>query len=339
MTNSLFLFYDDALLLLSLRLAMKVILRALCLFLVLPCGCYARVPSFEPFRGAIAPNRYIPKHSPELYFEMGDKYFQAKKFKQALLCFGMITHHFPEHALHPKAQFLVGLCYLEMGHPDLADKALTQYQELADTEYSEQLFAIKYSIAQSFANGKRKNIVPLEGFPKLLKADTDALRIFEEIVTASSDADLKASALYAKGALLFDRKEYSEAIKTLKKVSLQFPSHSLSPESFTLIAKIHCLQALQEPYNEQYLQDARMNAAALRKQHPNHPSNTEVENYIHHMCEAYASCLYSTGRFYEKKRKASSAKIYYSIALENFPDTSYVAKCNKRLERLSKQMS
>lgn len=142
----------------------------------------------------------------------------------------------------------------------------------------------------------------MEGFPKLLKADTDALRIFEEIVTASSDADLKASALYAKGALLFDRKEYSEAIKTLK---------SFSSVSFTLsfsrvfypYCKIHCLQALQEPYNEQYLQDARMNAAALRKQHPNHPSNTEVENYIHHMCEAYASCLYSTGRFYEKSEK------------------------------------
>ncbi|KDU80929.1 tetratricopeptide repeat family protein [Chlamydia muridarum] len=309
------------------------------MFLLLPCGCYARVPTFEPFLGSMAPKKYTPKYSPELYFEKGDHYFQAKKFKQALLCFGMITHHFPEHALRPKAQFLTGICYLEMGHPDLADKALTQYQELSDTEYSEQLFSIKYSIAQSFANGKRKNIVALEGFPKLLKADTDALRIFDEIVTASSDVDLKADALYSKGALLFAQKEYSEAIKTLKKVSLQFPSHSLSPKAFSLIAKIYCLQALQEPYNEQYLQDARANAAALRKQHPNHPSNSEVANYIHRMCEAYASCLYSTGRFYEKKRKASSAKMYYSIALESFPETSYVAKCNKRLERLSKQIS
>ncbi|MBQ8498958.1 outer membrane protein assembly factor BamD [Chlamydia sp.] len=318
---------------------MKVILKALCLFFLLPCGCHARVPSFEPFLGIMAPKKYTPKHSPELYFETGNNYFKDKKFKQALLCFGMITHHFPEHALLPKAQFLTGLCYFELGHPDLADKALTRYQELAGTEYSEQLFAVKYSIAQSFANGKRKNVVPLEGFPKLLNAEADALRIFDEIVTASSDTALKASALYAKGALLLNRKEYGEAIKTLKKVSLQFPSHPLSPEAFTLIAKIYCLQALQEPYNEQYLQDARVNAASLRKQHPNHPSNTEVMHYIHQMSEAYASCLYSTGRFYEKKRKASSAKIYYSMALENFPETSYVSKCTKRLERLSKQIS
>lgn len=339
LTNSLFLFYDDALLSLSWRLIMRVILRALCLLFLLPCCCYARVPSFEPFLGAMSPKKYSPKYAPELYFEKGDQYFQAKKFKQALLCFGMITHHFPEHVLYSKAQFLTGLCYLEMGHPDLADKALLQYQALSDTEYSDQLFAIKYSIAQSFANGKRKNIVALEGFPKLLNADADALRIFDEIVTASSDENLKASALYSKGALLFAQKEYTEAIKTLKKVSLQFSSHELSPKAFTLIAKIYCLQALQEPYNEQYLQAARENASALQKQHPSHPSNTEVANYIQRMSEAYASCLYSTGRFYEKKRKASSAKIYYSIALENFPNTSYVAKCNRRLEKLSKYVS
>lgn len=307
------------------------------MLLVCTSGCYAGISSFEPFSGRLSPKKFTPNHQPEEYFEQGQQFLAQKRYRQALLCFGMILHHFPSHALYAESQYLSGLCYFKNNQPDLADKAFNAYLQLPEAEFSEELFTMKYAIARSFAEGKRKHIFLLEGFPKLVSAKEDALKLYDEVLTAFPNKELGARALYHKGELLMMDKEYSEAIKTLKKLTVQFPQHSLSPHAFLRLSEIYSLLAKREPHNDHYLQLARVNAAHMRKQHPNHPLNQTVAQNVHKMCERYAAGLYDTGRFYEKKKKNGAAKLYYTTAVENYPDTSLVAKCHKRLERIAKR--
>ncbi|AEB41377.1 hypothetical protein CPE1_0076 [Chlamydia pecorum PV3056/3] len=312
---------------------------SLLLFLFINIGCYARPISFEPFLGKLSSQKFTPKYSAEEYFSQGQVFLERQHYRRALLCFGMISHHFPSHTLHSQALFFTGKCYFELGQPDLADKAFAIYLQQPDAEYSEELFSIKYAIAESFAHGKRKHLFLLEGFPKLGNADEDALRIYDEVLTAFPNQDLGAQALYSKADLLIVKKDLAEAIKILKKLTLQFPFHSLSPKAFVRLSEIYLQQAQKEPHNVQYLSLAKINEEAMLKQHPNHPLNQVVSANVLQMCERYAAGLYSTGRFYEKKKKHSAAKIYYQTALEHYPQTSLVAKCNKRLQRISKYFS
>ncbi|EQM63170.1 tetratricopeptide repeat family protein [Chlamydia ibidis 10-1398/6] len=309
------------------------------MFLILSFGAHAKPISFEPFSGKLSPERFVPQYSPDDYFIQGQRYLENQSYRQALLCFGMITHHFPQDPLYSKALYFSGVCYFKKGQPDLADKAFSAYLQRPDAEYSEELFSMKYSIAQSFAQGKRKRLFLLEGFPKLTNADQDALRIYDEVLTAFPTQDLGAKSLYLKGDLLIIKNELSEAIKTMKKLTLQFPDHELSPKAFLRLSEIYLAQAKKEPDNLQYLNFAKQNKIAMERQHPNHPLNTEVSANVQAMCEHYASGLYSTGRFYEKKKKLEAASIYYSTALRNYPDTSLVAKCHKRLDRIAKHTS
>ncbi|BAE81705.1 conserved hypothetical protein [Chlamydia felis Fe/C-56] len=318
---------------------MKSVLQFVVLSLLLCSGCYARPVSFEPFSGKLSPQKFVPKYSPEEYLSEGKYYLEQQRYRQALLCFGMITHHFPKDPLCTEALYLTGVCYFKNDQPDLAEKAFASYMQRPDSDYSEELFLMKYSIAQSFAQGKRKRIFLLEGFPKLANADADALRIYDEILTAFPNKDLGAQALYLKGDLLIIKKDLPEAIKTFKKLTLQFPSHALSPKSFVRLSEIYLMQAKKEPHNVQYLNLAKINEEAIKKQHPNHPLNSVVSENVRSMCERYALGLYSTGRFYEKKKKLHAASIYYTTALNNYPESSLVAKCHKRLNRIAKHSS
>ncbi|CAG9046276.1 Cell division coordinator CpoB [Chlamydia abortus] len=318
---------------------MKSVLQFVVFLLLLSSGCYARPISFEPFSGKLSPQKFTPKYSPQEYLSEGKRYLEQQRYRKALLCFGMITHHFPQDPLYSEALYLTGVCYFKNDQPDLAEKAFSAYLQLPDANYSEELFLMKYSIAKSFAQGKRKRIFLLEGFPKLANADADALRIYDEILTAFPNKDLGAQALYLKGDLLVTKKDFPEAIKTFKKLTLQFSAHPLSPKSFVRLSEIYLMQAQKEPHNLQYLNLAKINEEAIAKQHPNHPLNSVVSANVRSMCECYALGLYSTGRFYEKKKKPHAASIYYTTAIENYPESSLVAKCHKRLNRITKHSS
>ncbi|AAD18807.1 hypothetical protein CpB0694 [Chlamydia pneumoniae TW-183] len=318
---------------------MKFLLYVPLLLVLVSTGCDAKPVSFEPFSGKLSTQRFEPQHSAEEYFSQGQEFLKKGNFRKALLCFGIITHHFPRDILRNQAQYLIGVCYFTQDHPDLADKAFASYLQLPDAEYSEELFQMKYAIAQRFAQGKRKRICRLEGFPKLMNADEDALRIYDEILTAFPSKDLGAQALYSKAALLIVKNDLTEATKTLKKLTLQFPLHILSSEAFVRLSEIYLQQAKKEPHNLQYLHFAKLNEEAMKKQHPNHPLNEVVSANVGAMREHYARGLYATGRFYEKKKKAEAANIYYRTAITNYPDTLLVAKCQKRLDRISKHTS
>lgn len=318
---------------------MKPLLKIIVFLFLLLANCHAAPVSFEPFYGKLSPKTFTPLHTPEEYWTQGEYFFEARNYHRAMLCFSMISHHFPHDAHAAEALLLTGKCYLKAGQPDLADKALTAYLNHPEADFSKEVFEMKFTIAKHFASGKRKHLFSLEGFPKIADASEDALRLFDEVLTAFPDQDLGAQALYCKVELLIKKRETQEAIKHLKKITLQFPFHELSPQAFLKLSEIYLNLAKQEPYNEAYLQQARLNASTLSQQHPNHPYNQTVSANIHAMCDRYASSLYSTGRFYEKQKKRQAARIYYLTALRHYPHSSYVAKCQRRLDRIAKRMS
>lgn len=302
------------------------------------CGHTKPIP-FEPFAGKYSKERFTPSHTPEEYFDQGQVYLKFRRYRQALLCFGIITHHFADSPIYDEALFHVGKCRFHLGQHELADRDFAQYLQRDNDQHMEEIFSMKYSMAQSYAKGKRKKIVPLEGFPSILKADEEALRLFDEVLTAFPRHDLGVQALYNKGLFLMKKKDFVESIKVFKKLTLQFPSHTLSPHAFVRLSEIYFTQAQNELHNDHYLYLAKQNKEAMVKQHPNHPLNAKVTANLQATGDSYAWGLYTTGRFYEKKRKKHAAKIYYSTAVQQFPESSLANKCQQRLTRIAKSLA
>lgn len=318
---------------------MKQIFLAILAVTLLSSNADARVIPFEPFHGRLSPQRYTPTFSDEEYFLTGSEFQQQKLYYRALLCFGMIVHHFPSSTHYAEALYQISLCYAHQGAPDLACKYLDRYLEHPKAVYSDDVVELQYRIANQFADGSRKRLFGYEGFPKLLKANTDAIRLYDQILTARPYGEMGALALFNKGRLLISMKQPAEGLKILKKVTQQFPRHAVSLQAYDLMVSTYHAQAMQEPQNPVYLSLAEACLQACKKQYPHNPSNTEIAKHVQNIKELHAKELYQMGKFYERKKKRNAARIYYTSAISHFPETKFSQKSQKRLNRINAKMT
>jgi hypothetical protein len=52
------------------------------------------------------------------------------------------------------------------------------------------------------------------------------------------------------------------------------------------------------------------------------------------MKEIFATALYETGQFYERKKEPKASVLYYHNAITQFPDTKVAQSCKERLAEL-----
>lgn len=161
---------------------------------------------------------------------------------------------------------------------------------------------------------------------------TLALKIYDEVIAALPSNDLAARALYAKGCLHWQIKEYRRAIEDFQLVIRRFPKHELAPESYVAISSIFVDQSQTEFQNPDILSFAEINLRRFKQEFPREQRIVDVEQDLASIKEFYAQGLYDTGRFYERIHKPCASIIYYKNAIKQFPDTN-VAKCAR--ERLN----
>ena len=83
---------------------------------------------------------------------------------------------------------------------------------------------------------------------------------------------------------------------------------------------------------------AGLNLQRFEQQFPQIDMKSQLEKSLMGMREEYAQDLYDTGRFYERTKKWSAAKMYYENVLEKFSDTTLAEKCKERFPYLEKKL-
>ncbi|MEG0037021.1 MAG: tetratricopeptide repeat protein [Victivallaceae bacterium] len=304
------------------------------IFLIIGSTFNVNAQPFEIFKGKLAPGRFIPSKSADEYHLQAESYFEAGNYPKALLCYLLIIHHFKNNVHCSSALKQVAFCYVRLGKPDLADRYLSQYVEINEGSANFQdVCHLKYMIAQSYAKGTKKHLYGLEGLPRLENAQDDALRIYNEIISSFPAEEVAAKSLFGKAVLLMIQKKYDDSIKIFQMLIRQFPESSLSPDSFVNISKIYLIQSLSEPQNSKYLSSAANNLIRMKELYPGVVQKIAAASLnLQKIRENSAEGLYRLGRFYEKKRKILSARIYYKNAVNTFPETLAAGKCRERID-------
>jgi outer membrane protein assembly factor BamD (BamD/ComL family) len=145
---------------------------------------------------------------------------------------------------------------------------------------------------------------------------------------------LAAKALYSKGSLQWDEKQYRQSVDSFQMLIKRFPKHELAPESYVAISKIFVEQSGTEFQNPDILAFAQINLRKFKSDFPREERLGEVENDLLSIKEYFAKNLYDTGQFYERTDKPRAAAIYYQNAIQQFPETQIAQKCQSRLEKL-----
>jgi outer membrane protein assembly factor BamD (BamD/ComL family) len=307
--------------------------RALCILFLFASSLVAapsRAGSLWPYE------RYSPECSVQEYYDRGTVAFQEGNYNEALPQFMIISHHFPDSTFYQQSLYLAGVCYYQLGHYDLADVQFSKYLDLTGSlKHFEDVVEYKFKIAEHYQKGYRIHPFAIPTLPRIASANEEAVELFDEVAAALPNSELAAKALFAKGILLKDLKEYKESIEEFQILARRFPNHPLAAEGFIQMGEVFKIQSIKERQNTDYVSLAKLNKQNFEKAFPGDERISSIDKCLLEMLEAQAANLYETARFYERKKQYSASRIYYRDTTSRYPGTVAAKQSKERLDMLS----
>lgn len=270
------------------------------------------------------------------HYNAGLAGINAHDWRESARQFRIVTTCFPESSYSSDSLYYLGLAEFYMDEFDIANDAFSAYlQAKNNPKFFQEAIEYKFAIAENFNAGSKRRFLGTKKLPKWVSGKSLALEIYDEVIAALPCHDLTARALYSKGLLLLDQKEYKRSVESFQMIPKRFPKHELAPESYVTISKVYLEQSKTEFQNPDVLEFAQINLRRFSRDFPKESRLSEVERDVLGVKEIYAKGLYDTGLFYERVEKPTAAVIYYQNAIKLFPETEISRQCIERLEMLS----
>lgn len=273
--------------------------------------------------------------SAEEHYNLGVEALSCQDFREAAKQFRIVAKCFPTSSYGQDANYFLGVSYFELAEFDLANMALSDYiKAKSHPQYFIEAIEYKFRIAEAFKAGAKRRIWGTKQLPKWASGEAMGIQIYDEVIAALPSHDLAAKALYAKGNMKWQMREYRDSIEAFQLLARRFPKHELCPEAYLCINRVYLDQSRKEFQNPDILAFAELNLKRFKQQFPREERLCQAESDVLAIKEVYARGLYETGEFYERVGKSQASVIYYQNTVQRFPDTSFAARCIARLKCL-----
>lgn len=264
--------------------------------------------------------KQLPKETPELQMEYARGLLIEKDYKKAWRETGKFVQFYGDSDFADENQFLRGEIrqaqgkYMEAAkqyqqvlanYPstDLYDDAIEKQYEIGDTYYEAGLKQVdkKWSLFR-----KR----PLKR----------AVEVYSMVIDNEPFSPAAAEAQYKVGLCQYTREEYLEAAFEYRRVVEDYAGSEWVDEASYGLAMCYTKMSLPPEYDQapsQLTIDSINNHAA---RFPDDERNAELQNISTEMYNNIAEQRLLTAKFYERRRKFPSAKLYYEVVASQFPD-------------------
>jgi outer membrane protein assembly factor BamD (BamD/ComL family) len=259
--------------------------------------------------------------------------FEKKDWKELRRQTNIIRHNFSGTLFSEEVIFLMGVGFFEQGDYEWANVHFSEYLAAqAAPKHFEEAINYKFEIAEKFREGARKHLMGFKTMPKWMKASTDALSIYDEVIAAMPHHDLAAHSLYAKGNIYLKAQDFRSSIEAYQTLIRRFPKHPLAAESYVGIAEVYLSQSKAEFADPDTIDLAELNLRKFRASFPGEEKFYDAQAMFVAMQEHYAESLWETARYFERTKKPGAAKIYYHKIMATFPEAPIALRCKQRLE-------
>ncbi len=271
------------------------------------------------------------KDTPEDQFAWGMSFYEQRKWDRAIEEFEKVPAVFPTSRFAAEAVYYTGMAW--EAKEDLS-KAGDAYQKLVDRyPYSDRIkdaVQREFTIANEFASGTK---IKIWGIPALSGQDK-ALEIYKHIVKNAPFGTYGAEAQFAIGEVYKKQGDFEEAQKAYQSVADDYPQSELVSKARYQIAYVSMETSKRSQSSEQYAERAIEEFQGFKNSFPEDKQALEAEESIKALRAKKAMTLFQTAEFYEKQKKYSSAKVYYSEVFTKFPETPVAPEARKRIDKI-----
>ncbi len=188
---------------------------------------------------------------------------------EATIQFGIVASSFPNDPCAHEAHYYLGVAYYYLEEYEFSNDALSDYLKAqSHPVYFEEAIQYKYAIAEAFRCGAKRRLLSMHRCPKWAEGKEQALAIYDEVIAALPSQDIATQALFSKGCLLMDMKEYCESVEAFRMFIRRFPKHELAPESYLAITAVYLKQSCCEFQNPDILALAEINLRKFKQDFP-----------------------------------------------------------------------
>lgn len=271
----------------------------------------------------------------EDHYNLGLAALNKQDWEEAVHQFRIVTINFPLSSWGKEGYYFLGIAYYHVGDKDMANQNLSTYlQENAHPKFFDETFQYKLAIADAFKKGAKRHLFGYEKLPAWMPDKDLALAIYDEIISSLPHNELAAKALLSKADLLRKREEFRQSIDAYSQVIRKFPRSEFASKAYFSISRVYLQQAQIDVHNPDILPLAQINLKKFSQDFPRDEKIQQAEDNFHEMKELFATALYETGQFYERKKSPKASVLYYHTAISQFPDTKVAKSCKERLDAL-----
>ncbi|PJD96449.1 MAG: hypothetical protein CK425_05615 [Parachlamydia sp.] len=313
-------------------------------FLLCVLTCLVGTPSIHATYvykdGCLVNANEVSSYPLHVHYNLGVAAYQKQNWGEAVKQFNLVTVNYPTSEWAQEAFFFLGVANYELAEYDFANEAFTQYLSAKSCpEHFDEAIEYKFAVAEQFRGGAKRHVFGTKQLPKWATGQAIALEIYDEVIAAAPAQEIAARALYSKGLLLWEQKDYRESVDSFYLLVRRFPKHELAPESYLVISQVYLDQARSEFQNPDLLALAQVNLQRFERDFPNEERLKESAADVLKIKEVYANGLFQTASFYERTGRPEAASIYYKNAMAQFPGTTIAEYCQRRLHSLAKDKS
>ena len=285
--------------------------------------------------GQLVEVEQIARHSPEEHYNKAVKAWHANDIKEAVKQFRILTTNFPTHHLTGEAYYYLGAGYYYLEEYDFANQELDYYLQVnCSPEYLEEVMHLKLCIADAFRCGAKKRLWGSRRCPKWLNGEDLALEIYDEVISTLPCHEIAVRALFSKGTLLCQQRDFYCAVETFQMLIRRFPDQNDAAEAYLAIIRTYHRQAWFEYQNPDILPLAEIAFRHFQEDFPNEDRLADAQEELLEIKEIYAQGLYETGLFFERTCHPQAATLYYLSAITSYPETCIAESAKQRLDYL-----
>ena len=271
------------------------------------------------------------KNTPEEQFSYGMELYNSKDYDKAITEFKKLLKHYPSSKEAPEAQWTIGLAYEVK---DEHYKAFESYQKVVEeypsTERINEIIGREFKIANLFYEGKKKRVMGVIFFPSIDKA----IEIFKKVIENAPYGEYADISQYKIGLCHMKQLNYEDAKVEFEKLINEYPKSSLADDAKYQIAFASSLMSLKAPYDQEALEEGIKVSEEFSLEYTESELGEDVKDIKAQLRSKEAEKAFQIARFYEKKKKLGSARIYYESIVKDYPESHWAVEAKKRLEIL-----
>ena len=269
--------------------------------------------------------KYAVKDTAKEQFEWAEQLRKQGDINQALNEYEKLLKHYPDSEYAATSCFILGEIYQSKGDNK---KAFDYYQKIVDRYPSSPYLMEVIKRQGKIAEEEIKKGSSWLFFKERKVERGEMLATVIENHPYAEDSAKKAIEL---GKFYLDNKQYQKAKEVFSGITMKYTEPSILEEAQFYLIKTEFLSIPEVSTDIKQYDGIKKKIETFLALYKDSIHRDEVMKIKNRIMESEAKRYFEVASFYERSGKTDSARYYYRILAENYPETSYGKDASKKL--------